>query len=52
MRSAVNSDPGTPVPVLIVTGPVGVGKTSVTGEIFSQLTERAHWLGTVPEQRP
>jgi hypothetical protein len=29
-----------PVPVLIVTGPVGVGKTSVAGEIFSQLIDR------------
>jgi hypothetical protein len=32
------SDPA--VPVLIVTGPVGAGKTSVAGEILSQLTER------------
>lgn len=34
------SESGTSVPVLIVTGPVGVGKTSVAGEIFDQLTAR------------
>jgi hypothetical protein len=40
LRSVVVSDPGTSVPVLIVTGPVGVGKTSVAGEIFDQLIAR------------
>jgi Ni2+-binding GTPase involved in maturation of urease and hydrogenase len=29
-----------PVPVLVVTGPVGVGKTSVAEEIFDQLAAR------------
>lgn len=34
------NDLGTSVPVLIVTGPVGVGKTSVAGEMFDQLIAR------------
>ena len=36
----MNSEPGAPVPVLIVTGTVGAGKTSVAGEMFSQLIAR------------